>query len=187
MTTDELSARIDGACSELEKAAHAISRLEGPVSHLIRENLRFHGGMIGTIQDYMEARQLVRLMNTPIYGSLTFYELAFHITKTAQELAGWQVELQKNSAPTDSGYYGNVEKIVSAVTDAVKAWYRYAPDLANAPIIIGGKSGVSLRLTVDEETRRALRRMDLPGGMKVVPCIPYVHTPRRHSRISGWY
>ena len=167
---DDINTEIQKICNELIEEAESIAKLSS-VSHLNKYKVRFYyrgfynRGLLGAIQEYIENKRLVKLMNTPICKEWTFYTYAFHLIEAAEELVKKQLEVQSTTTEQDECYYANVTLIVSTITVAHKAWFEYSPDMAWAGINVGDQKNVSLELSVDTYTKEEFRKLHLPAGM----------------------
>lgn len=179
MTAKEYTNEIVKQCDELIQAAQAIAQLP-PVSFLNKSSIQWTG-IIGAIQETRESNRLRKLINTPIYNGLSFYQLAGHIIESANELVEKQIEVQKQTTKNDLAYYDNIRLIISSIQQIITSWYNYSPEMAEVGLTIGKEKNVSLFLSVDYQTKEAFKKMDLPEDIEIK------HHPNNEDSNSGCF
>lgn len=161
---DQINSEIQKKCNDLIEEAKVIAQLPH-VSHLSKSWLQFTGGILGAIHDYREGKRLEKLMNTPIYKDISFYQYAWHLIDITENLVEMQLEVQKECSENDTCYFDNVIQIINSVSTAHIAWYEYSPDMAMEGIKVGEEDNVSLELTVKSCIKESFCKMHLPEGI----------------------
>lgn len=171
----ELNNEIDKIIQKFSDIACSL-RGKDQVSYRNHSKIQWTGGVIGAIADYKQDKRLEKLLNTPIYEDLSFYTMTWFIIEETDKMVDYQLEIQKNSTPEDDVYYGNVKKIFDSLSDLIQAWYNYSPEAAEASLTLGDQKDVGLYLTVDYQTKKSLKKLDLPPELKLTEDPPVANS-----------
>lgn len=161
----EVTEQILSLCAILKSEAQSIMLLE-PVSHLSKGIIRWHGGVIGSIQEYRETKRGVKMMNEPFFKDWTYYSYGYRLYQAAQELVKLQLQIQQTYSPEEDLYYANTRLIVDTLISAREAWKHYSPDLYTAVFSFNGGDEGSWGLSVEDEINKKILEMDLPSELK---------------------
>lgn len=160
MTNQELFDNITTLSEELMDIAKTLAKLE-PVSHLSKSPIRWNGGIIGVIQDVRENNRLMKLINAPIYGEKSFYNIVGIICEHTEKM----VEMQKEMVVDESFSKENLQEVATSIVKAVEcahySWLQYSPEMAHATIKVGDSEG-ALEPTLNSVIREELKKLDLP-------------------------
>jgi hypothetical protein len=137
------------------------------VSYKNHSTLQWNGGIIGTISEIREEKRLKKIMNTPLYNNFSFYQIAFHIISCVGNMVSMQSLVQQKASAEDECFYGNVVRIINTTRDVIEAWYNYCPEAAEAGITIGDEKDVALLPTVEYMTKKNIKKLYLPEGLKI--------------------
>lgn len=160
MTNQELFDGISALSNELMDIAKTLAKLE-PVSHLSKSPIRWNGGIIGVIQDVRENNRLMKLINAPIYGEKSFYNLVAVIAEDTAKMVKMQKEMVVDESFTKENLQEIATNIVKAAECAHYSWLQYSPEMAHATIKVGGEEG-ALEPTLNSLLKEELKQLDLP-------------------------
>lgn len=161
----EVTEQIFSLCATLKSEAQSIMLLE-PVSHLSKGIIRWHGGIIGGIQEHREAKRGIKMMDEPFFEDWTYYSYGVRLFQAAKELVTLQLQIQQAYSPNEDLYYANTRLIVDALISAREAWMHYSPDLYTAVFSFKGGGEGAWGLAIEHEINTKILEMDLPADLK---------------------
>lgn len=161
MTKEEIIDKIIEICNKLAEEVDTLSRYD-TVSHLSQSKIQWQGGIFGAIREAKENKRLVKLLNEPIVGELSYYRYAFHLIDTAEKLSALIAEYQKLADKESDDYFAPVELAIDSTYKAINCWYNLSPDMANAPLTIGDEKDVALAPTVNAFVKEEFAKIEVP-------------------------
>ena len=163
---NDLNEKIDAVIEKFSDISRCLNEKD-EATYLNHSKWQWTGGIIGAIAEYKQEKRLEKLLDTPIYGDLSYYKMTWFIIEETEKMVDAQAEIQKLTTPQDLIYYENIKKILDSLLGIIQAWYNYSPEAANASLTIGKEKNVGLYLTVDYQTKELLRKLDLPPELKL--------------------
>ena len=178
-TVETLTQEIIDKLSELDTMSEKLNSLS-PVSH-IKAKVQWTG-IIGAVQDGIENKRLMKLINEPIVDGQSFFNIAlFVIPQATDYLVERQKKIQQLVDKEDKRYYGFVIDIFNYVDKLTNAWYNYSPDMANELLTIGDQKNVALAPSVYNWTKESIIKLDLPQNVADY----YARTEKKQTQSSG--
>ncbi len=138
-----LCEQVDNILEEMQSHSSKMLSLE-PVTHLSQSMIQWHGGIIGAIQEYRENKRLAKLLNEPISGGKTFYQLCLWGCLQTEKAVALQLKIQECISKDNPIYFQKAADIVHVSSNFVHSYLHYSPDMANALITIGKEENVAL-------------------------------------------
>lgn len=164
-TIETLQQEIIDKITEFNEIAEQLKSKQS-VSHKNKGSLQWGGGIIGSIQEAREENRLYKMLNEPIIGNKSFYNLCFYIIEGADYMVERQLKIQQQIDKEDKRYYGFVIDIFNCLQIISTAWYNYSLDMADAPITIDKEENVALAPSVKYYSFEPLGKLDAPEQVK---------------------
>lgn len=162
-----LCEQLDKILKEIQLHSSKLLSLE-PVTHLSRSMIQWHGGIIGAVQEHREYKLLVKMLNEPILGEKTFYQLCFWGCRQTEKAVALQLKIQESTSKDDPIYFQKACDIVQICTTFVNAYFHYSPDMASALITVEEEEDVSLGISLQSYVHDELAKLDLPPEVEEI-------------------
>lgn len=162
-----LCEQLDKILKEIQFHSSKLLSLE-PVTHLSQSVIQWYGGIIGAIQEHREYKRLERMLNEPISGGKTFYQLCFWGCRQTEEAVALQLKIQGSTSKDEPLYFQKACDIVQICTTFVTAYFHYSPAMASALITVEEEKNVSLGKYLQSYVHDELVKLDLPPELKEI-------------------
>lgn len=119
-------------------------------------------GLLGALRENAEHKRLMKYLNTKIYKGMSFDEIGHKLVEIAEDLSKTQIEVQKQTKPSDECYYGNVKSIIEALEACRNAWESISPKVAMEELTRSDGEKIQLGPQIEYWIQCELVKMDLP-------------------------
>ena len=120
--------------------------------------IKWYGGLPGAIIEARESKRMEQMINTPIVGELSFWNLTFLIPEKVKELGEKTREIQTLLPNSEPSFNKIGDDLICAIYDVIRNWKKYSPAMAGTVFSFGKgrKNNKSLIQYVLEEVGTGL-------------------------------